>query len=163
MGSATGPHDDDYLPRTSQKDYSPKARRGQLLNVWKSTLTYKRLPQEPLNLSILKLDGSCFGVQVGRKATIADLKEAVEEVFTGQFMADGEISWSHVWGHFCLSYQGQKLVDDKAHIRLFGIKDGVQVKDRSAAGGIVIFLFVGKATLESYCCLSPFEIRWLTP
>ncbi|XP_065616692.1 uncharacterized protein LOC111988522 isoform X1 [Quercus suber] len=92
MGSATGPHDDDYLPRTSQKDYSPKARRGQLLNVWKSTLTYKRLPQEPLNLSILKLDGSCFGVQVGRKATIADLKEAVEEVFTGQFMADGEIS-----------------------------------------------------------------------
>ena len=38
----------------------------------------------------------------------------------------------------------------------------IQVKDRSAAGGIVIFLFVGKATLESYCCLSPFEIRWLT-
>ena len=38
----------------------------------------------------------------------------------------------------------------------------IQVKDRSAAGGIVIFLFVGKATLESYCCLSPFEIRGLT-
>ena len=62
MGSATGPHDDDYLPRTSKKDYSPKARRGQLLNAWKSTLTYQRLPQEPLNLSILKLDGSCFGI-----------------------------------------------------------------------------------------------------
>ncbi|KAL4654144.1 hypothetical protein ACB092_01G357100 [Castanea dentata] len=127
MGSATGPYDDDYLPRTSQKDYTPKARRGQLLNAWKSTLTYQRLPQEPLNLSILKLDGSCFGVQVGRKATIAELKEAVEEVFSGQFTADGEISWSHVWGHFCLSYQGQKLVDDKAYIRLFGIKDGVQL------------------------------------
>ncbi|KAM4125438.1 hypothetical protein ACJW30_01G312100 [Castanea mollissima] len=113
--------------RTSQKGYTPKARRGQLLNAWKSTLTYQRLPQEPLNLSILKLDGSCFGVQVGRKATIAELKEAVEEVFSGQFTADGEISWSHVWGHFCLSYQGQKLVDDKAYIRLFGIKDGVQL------------------------------------
>ncbi|XP_030954621.1 uncharacterized protein LOC115977100 isoform X3 [Quercus lobata] len=32
------------------------------------------------------------GVQVGRKATIAELKEAVEEVFTGQFTPDGEIS-----------------------------------------------------------------------
>lgn len=62
MGSATGPHDDDCLPRTSQKDYSPKSRRGQLLNAWKSTLTYQRLPKEPLNLSILKLDGSCFGI-----------------------------------------------------------------------------------------------------
>lgn len=62
MGSATGPYDDDYLPGTSQKDNTPKARRGQLLNAWKSTLTYQRLPQEPLNLSILKLDGSCFGI-----------------------------------------------------------------------------------------------------
>ncbi|KAE7998924.1 hypothetical protein FH972_003417 [Carpinus fangiana] len=31
--------------------------------------------------------------------------------------------WSHVWGHFCLCYKGQKLVDDKASVRLFGIKD----------------------------------------
>lgn len=35
---------------------------------------------------------------------------------------------SHVWGHFCLCYKGQKLLDYKAYIRLFGIKDGDQVE-----------------------------------
>ena len=39
------------------------------------------------------------------------------------------IGWvrSHVWGHFCLCYEGQKLLDDKVSIRRLGIKDGDQV------------------------------------
>lgn len=32
-----------------------------------------------------------------------------------------------MWGHFCLCYEGQKLVNDKAHIRDVGIQDGDQV------------------------------------
>nr|KAJ0210771.1 hypothetical protein LSAT_V11C400192120 [Lactuca sativa] len=35
---------------------------------------------------------------------------------------------SHVWGHFCLCYKGQKLLNDKAYIRRLGIKDGDQIK-----------------------------------
>lgn len=34
---------------------------------------------------------------------------------------------SLVWGHFCLCYDGQKLTNDKAYIRNYGIKDGDQV------------------------------------
>jgi len=93
------------------------------MSVWKS-LAYHRLPQQPLRLSVLKLDGSFFEVVVARTATIAELKEAVEEVFS-RFPMDRDIniSWSHVWGHFCLCYKGQKLIDDKASVRFFGIKD----------------------------------------
>lgn len=34
---------------------------------------------------------------------------------------------THVWGHFCLCYDGQKLLNDKESLRTFGIKDGDQV------------------------------------
>lgn len=34
---------------------------------------------------------------------------------------------SHVWGHFCLSYNEYTLTNDKACLRNFGIKDGDQV------------------------------------
>lgn len=32
-----------------------------------------------------------------------------------------------MWGHFCLCYEGQKLLSDKAYLRNFGIEDGDQV------------------------------------
>ncbi|KAG2718812.1 hypothetical protein I3843_03G230300 [Carya illinoinensis] len=98
------------------------------LSVWKS-FTYQSLPQQPFKLSVLKLDGSCFELLVERTATVAELKEAVEEVFSCSPEDHGEIqiSWPHVWTHFCLCYKGQKLVDDKAYIRLYGIKDEDQI------------------------------------
>ncbi|GAB4842092.1 hypothetical protein Ancab_012052 [Ancistrocladus abbreviatus] len=91
-----------------------------------TTNAYCRLTDNHLfKLSILKLDGSLFDVRVARKATVADLKLAVEEVFT---LSEGEdkdnISWCHVWSHFCLCYQDHRLINDKAHIRSYGIKDG---------------------------------------
>lgn len=33
----------------------------------------------------------------------------------------------HVWGQFCLCYDGQKLVAETDHLRNYGIKDGDQV------------------------------------
>ncbi|XP_038993354.1 uncharacterized protein LOC120117080 [Hibiscus syriacus] len=93
-------------------------------------LLYRKLPdQNLLNLSILKLDGSLFGVDVGGNATVSELKVAIEELFAeppGE--TQGCISWSHVWGHFCLVYEGQKLVNNKACIRNYGIKDGDQLE-----------------------------------
>ncbi|KAG8656269.1 hypothetical protein MANES_04G112300v8 [Manihot esculenta] len=80
--------------------------------------SYHKLPKQLLKLYILKLDGSSF-----------ELKRAVEEVFASSpNEGQGEISWSHVWGHFCLSYGGRKLVNDKACIRNFGIKDDDQLQ-----------------------------------
>ncbi|KAF5466769.1 hypothetical protein F2P56_016669 [Juglans regia] len=87
---------------------------------------YHRLPQQlHVNLSVLKLDGSLFDVCVSQNATVAELKWAVEEVFASR---QKEISWSHVWGHFCLSYDGQKLINDKVCLPKIGIKDGDQLQ-----------------------------------
>ncbi|XP_022724535.1 uncharacterized protein LOC111281164 [Durio zibethinus] len=93
-------------------------------------LLYRKLPQQHvLNLSVLKLDGSLFDVNVGRNATVAELKVAIEELFAAlPGETHGSISWSHVWGHFCLSYDGQMLVNNKACLRNFGIKDGDQLQ-----------------------------------
>ncbi|XP_028950252.2 U11/U12 small nuclear ribonucleoprotein 25 kDa protein-like isoform X2 [Malus domestica] len=65
-------------------------------------------------------------IQVSMTATVAELKEAVKDVFSQSPMHE-MISWSHVWGNFCLCYKGQKLLDYKALIRLFGIKDGDKI------------------------------------
>ncbi|KAF5932314.1 hypothetical protein HYC85_028485 [Camellia sinensis] len=115
------------MPGIEQEDQSFRVLDQLSLNNLLS-LSYHRLPQQLLNLSILKLDGSSFEVNVARNATIADLKQAVEEIFSlSQKDCEGKISWSHVWGHFCLCYEGQKLINDKVYIRNFGIKDGDQV------------------------------------
>ncbi|KAF7136077.1 hypothetical protein RHSIM_Rhsim08G0212500 [Rhododendron simsii] len=93
-------------------------------------LSYRKLPRQLLiKLSVLKLNGSSFDVNVARNASIAELKQAVEEVFSfSPKNGEGNISWSHVWGYFCLCYEGKKLINDKVHIRRFGINDGDQVK-----------------------------------
>ncbi|KAM5547976.1 U11/U12 small nuclear ribonucleoprotein 25 kDa protein-like [Rosa sericea] len=93
----------------------------------KKSFAYHKMPQQPLNLSVIKLDGSTFEVQVPRTATVAKLIEAVKDVFDQSANDDEMISWSHVWGHFCLCYNGKKLLDYKAYIRVIGIKDGDQL------------------------------------
>ncbi|KAK8660718.1 hypothetical protein V6N13_051631 [Hibiscus sabdariffa] len=45
------------------------------------TFHYSKLPEETLSLSIRKLDGSSFDVEVLKTATIADLKLGVQNVF----------------------------------------------------------------------------------
>uniref|UniRef100_A0A1D1Y5Y6 U11/U12 small nuclear ribonucleoprotein n=1 Tax=Anthurium amnicola TaxID=1678845 RepID=A0A1D1Y5Y6_9ARAE len=89
-----------------------------------SSFSYYRLPEHRLRLTIVKLDSSSFDVQVMRSASISDLKLAVEEIFTRSPKGEGEISWFHVWGHFCLCYKDQKLIDNKVSLKTFGIKDG---------------------------------------
>ncbi|KAA8541927.1 hypothetical protein F0562_023079 [Nyssa sinensis] len=66
---------------------------------------------------------------LARNATVAELKIAVEDIFNlSPREGQCKISWSHVWGHFCLCYEGQKLVSDKFYIRNLGIKDGDQLQ-----------------------------------
>ncbi|KAH1212801.1 hypothetical protein AAZX31_14G112500 [Glycine max] len=90
---------------------------------------YDRLPSQPLRLTVLKLDGSCFHIQVSKMATVAELKDAVEAVFSHvPHKGPAKISWAHVWGQFCLCYDGQKLVTEKDYLRNYGIKDGDQLR-----------------------------------
>ncbi|KAG6517810.1 hypothetical protein ZIOFF_021209 [Zingiber officinale] len=97
----------------------------------RSSSSYFRLPSDGiLRLSVLKLDGSSFDVRVARTASVRDLKDAVEDLFSELREPEdgkGSISWSHVWGHFCLCYKEHKLTDDKACLKTFRINDGDQV------------------------------------
>ncbi|KAG6429956.1 hypothetical protein SASPL_108013 [Salvia splendens] len=91
--------------------------------------TYRRLPEQQfLNLSVHKLDGSSFSLNVARNATVAELKFAVEEAFNQFPDGDRTRLWALVWSHFCLCYEGQKLIHDVACIKKYGIKDGDQLR-----------------------------------
>ncbi|XWS17824.1 hypothetical protein CRYUN_Cryun33cG0101200 [Craigia yunnanensis] len=94
----------------------------------RKSFSYSKLPNEPIKLSVRKLDGSSFDVEVIKSATIAELKLAVQNVFSHMpKKGPGKVSWPHVWGHFCLCYDGQKLVTDTDHIVNYGIRDGDQL------------------------------------
>ncbi|KAK3212008.1 hypothetical protein Dsin_016714 [Dipteronia sinensis] len=95
----------------------------------RKSVSYDKLPEEPINLSVRKLDGSCFDIQVSKTATVGELKMAVEAAFCHMpRKGPGKISWPHVWGHFCLCFEGQKLVTDTDYIKKFYIKDGDQLQ-----------------------------------
>ncbi|KAK7260901.1 hypothetical protein RIF29_27200 [Crotalaria pallida] len=90
---------------------------------------YHKLRSEPLRLSVLKLDGSCFDIEVAKTATVAELKDSVEAVFSHMPQkGPAKISWPHVWAQFCLCYDGQKLVTEEDYLRNYGIKDGDQLR-----------------------------------
>ncbi|XP_057511688.1 uncharacterized protein LOC130793827 [Actinidia eriantha] len=94
----------------------------------RKSFSYAKLPLHPLKLSVRKLDGSSFDVEIVRTATVGELKLAVEGVFSHMpKKGPGKISWSHVWGHFCLCYDGWNLVVDSEPIGNYGIIDGDQL------------------------------------
>ncbi|RLM79949.1 uncharacterized protein C2845_PM12G05190 [Panicum miliaceum] len=91
----------------------------------RSSFSYRRIPDPPLRLTVRKLDGSFFDVEIARSAAVWELKAAIEELFFALFDdTDKAISWQHVWSHFCLCFKDEKLTDDKATLRAFGIRDG---------------------------------------
>ncbi|KAL6534102.1 hypothetical protein OROHE_013935 [Orobanche hederae] len=95
----------------------------------RKSLSYDKLHQQPLRLSVLKLDGTFFEIEVAKSGTIGELKKAVESAFRHlPKKGPGKVSWEHVWGQFCLSHGGQKLLTDSDCISLFGIKDGDQLQ-----------------------------------
>ncbi|XP_022729978.1 uncharacterized protein LOC111285031 [Durio zibethinus] len=125
--------EDNVIPRASLE----KPRRSISLSLpslavvngsIRKSFSYSKLPEEPIKLSVRKLDASSFDVEVIKSATISELKLAVQDVFCHMPQkGPGKISWPHVWGHFCLCYDGQKLVTDTDHIINYGIRDGDQL------------------------------------
>ncbi|CDP13529.1 unnamed protein product [Coffea canephora] len=91
----------------------------------RKSFSYSKIPQKPLKLTVIKLDDSSFDIEVAKTATVAQLKQAVESVFSHlPNRGPKKISWPFVWGHFCLTYDGQKLLTDTDAIGIYGIKDG---------------------------------------
>ncbi|XP_074285686.1 uncharacterized protein LOC141611126 isoform X2 [Silene latifolia] len=96
---------------------------------FRKSFSYDKLSQVPIQLTVVKLDASSFEIDVRKMATIAELKEAVERKFHHlPTKGPGKVSWRHVWGHFCLSFHGQKLLHDSDFIKDYGIKDGDQLR-----------------------------------
>ncbi|GAA0187386.1 hypothetical protein LIER_34674 [Lithospermum erythrorhizon] len=89
------------------------------------SFSYNKIQQEPLRLTVLKLDGTSFEIYVAKNGTVADLKDAVETAFC---YSPQTVSWSHVWGNFCLCYDGYKLLSDNDYISGYEIQDGDQIK-----------------------------------
>ncbi|XP_022935765.1 uncharacterized protein LOC111442589 [Cucurbita moschata] len=131
FGKLDAAHSPPPMTTVEKNRRSPSLLSSPLMIVGlsKKNVLYRQLPHQPLMLSVLKLDGSCFDIQVKRSATVAELKGAVESVFSHMPQnGPGKISWLHVWWYFCLCYAGQKLVDDTDYIANFGIKDGDQLQ-----------------------------------
>lgn len=105
-------------------------RRSSFSNITKTLFySYNKLPEEPLRLSVLKLDASSFEIEVMKSATVEELRQAVEAVFSYMPQeGSGKISWPHVWGHFCLCYGDQKLLMETDYIKNYGIRDGDQLQ-----------------------------------
>ncbi|CAB79945.1 hypothetical protein [Arabidopsis thaliana] len=58
------------------------------------SFNYNQMPEEPIKLTVLKLDGSSFGIQVLKTATVGELKMAVEAAFSHlPISGPGKISW----------------------------------------------------------------------
>ncbi|KAF3529221.1 hypothetical protein DY000_02036819 [Brassica cretica] len=93
------------------------------------SFNYSQMPEEPIKLTILKLDGSSFDVEVLKTATVREVKMAVEAAFSHlPITVLGNVSWPHVWGQFCLSYDDQRLINEADYLVELGIRDGDQLR-----------------------------------
>ncbi|KAL3844035.1 hypothetical protein ACJIZ3_001438 [Penstemon smallii] len=93
----------------------------------RKSISYSKLHQEPLHLTVLKLDGSFFDIEVAKTGTVGEVKRAVETAFLHlPKKGPGKVSWTHVWGQFCLCHERRMLLNDRDHIGMLGIKDGDQ-------------------------------------
>ncbi|KAK4782633.1 hypothetical protein SAY86_007007 [Trapa natans] len=134
LGVQEGECDPDYRfgsvrSRHRRSSSMPALCTSSIINGRSSrSFMYRVLPREPLRLSVLKLDGSSFDIHVMATATVKELKEAVESAFCHMpETGPGEISWPHVWGHFCLCYKSEKLLMETDPISIYGIDDGDQL------------------------------------
>ncbi|KAJ0849244.1 putative U11/U12 small nuclear ribonucleoprotein 25kDa protein [Helianthus annuus] len=115
---------------------------------WKR-VSFGRFSSQPIGLSVLKLDGSTFDIIVTKKATVAKLKQAVEDAFSHlHTQGDCWISWPHVWGNFCLCFEHMKLLRDRDPIARYGIKNGDQLQ---FVRHTPIYTIAGETSVENSC------------
>ncbi|XP_051136885.1 uncharacterized protein LOC127255416 [Andrographis paniculata] len=121
--------DDCYEPRLSIGFMSCLVPPAKCVEGPKASLSYEQLYPQPLQLTVLKLDGSSFRIEVEQAGTVRDLKRAVEAAFRHlPKKGPRSVSWEHVWGQFCLCHEGQKLLNDGDYIGMISIRDGDQLQ-----------------------------------
>ncbi|KAI5063091.1 hypothetical protein GOP47_0021638 [Adiantum capillus-veneris] len=94
----------------------------------KSALTRKHKPYKgnaSIQLCIRKLDNTSFALAVPKNATVKELKRVLQSKFDS---SGCNISWPHVWGNFCLSFNNQKLLDNGKHLNQLGISNGNELQ-----------------------------------
>ncbi|KAI3777768.1 hypothetical protein L1987_47570 [Smallanthus sonchifolius] len=87
----------EIMPSLSHDNRNPRVLIHNALVFRGISYSYHKLPKSRLKLSVLKLDGSSFGVEVPMSATVAELKLALEEFFN--LLPKDErctISWSRI-------------------------------------------------------------------
>ncbi|KAH7447884.1 hypothetical protein KP509_01G125400 [Ceratopteris richardii] len=107
------PHDEQPL--------SAHCRTPQRFRAFPSPRRLSREPQQGnMTLLIRRMDDTTFVLVVPKKATLSDLKGAIRD----KFQEDGcQISWPHVWRHFCLRFKEQKLLEEHVVLYKLGVRD----------------------------------------
>ncbi|KAL3683968.1 hypothetical protein R1sor_001990 [Riccia sorocarpa] len=83
-----------------------------------------------MKVTILKIDITTFDVAVLNTATVRDLKAVVQKKVDSMEesqLGHRHISWRHVWGNFCLTYNHEKLLKDDAILRDFSMNTNDQI------------------------------------
>ncbi|KAI4990287.1 hypothetical protein ZWY2020_038650 [Hordeum vulgare] len=97
----------------------------------RASFSYHRLPEPPLRLTYVMLRALLLvnaDVRIARSASVWELMAAIQGVFVALYHdMENAVTWQHVWSHFCLCLKDEKMTDDKATLRAFGIKDGDEV------------------------------------
>ncbi|CAB4385273.1 unnamed protein product [Rhizophagus irregularis] len=79
-------------------------------------------------ITILRCGLETLKMVVRQNATISDIKNLIVLQVTRDLKEKGrrnkKISWKYIWKTYCLMFEGQKLLEDKARIQEIGIRSG---------------------------------------
>lgn len=89
---------------------------------------------QSMMIYVRRFDGKVYKVIVEQLASVLDLKKAVERTFNLQnkrrpesAFRDVRISWRYVWKSFWLYFEGQKLTENKAKLKDYGVRNNSEI------------------------------------
>ncbi|CAN7993699.1 unnamed protein product [Ixodes persulcatus] len=85
---------------------------------------------QAMSLRVLRADGDPYTVVVEQKATVLDLKKALQRHATLRMARKGVkrvVSWRYIWRTYWLSFEGQPLNQDRTLLRDAGIRNNSEL------------------------------------
>jgi len=124
----------DLLNRSTSKNTSSMIGESSLITTTNS-LTLEQVDTlialelgTAFEITILRCGLEPLKMVVRQNATIADIKNLIVLQVTRALKEKGrrnkKISWKYIWKTYCLMFEGQKLLEDKARIQEIGIRSG---------------------------------------
>ncbi|GBM98650.1 U11/U12 small nuclear ribonucleoprotein [Araneus ventricosus] len=83
-----------------------------------------------MTVIIHRADKQKYSVVVEQKATVIDLKKAIQRHVTLKLKREGcerTISWRYIWRTYWLYYDGQKLTDNDKPLKDYGIRNNSEL------------------------------------